>query len=227
MNNNEWNNQPVNNMNNSNNQNNSYIDNSMNQSKTHKKKVNTKLLAIIVGIIIALVTVIVVALKGFSNFSILGTKENTTGSTEYKGADVDYNCMYEYTDEIKKVKIYSDLIFNYKSTGDDGKQNNYQLKIYNKMLLEFENGVLTDSKYKDIVDSFESMECLGLENEEKCAKNHIELGMTNSGWNTVIDRTGNKIEVTYYNIYGMGATATKEDMKEIKEKYEKIDYICK
>lgn len=207
-----------------NNQSNLYNGNSMNQVETPKKKINTKLLAIIIGIII--IIVIVIVSKGFSNSSVLGSNENTTGSTEYKGSDVDYNCTYEYTNEDKKMKVYSDFIFNYKSTGDSGKQYNYQLKIYNKMIVEYGNG-LTDSKYKDFVDSFESLECLGFGDEKKCTESHLELGITDSGWDTVVDRIGDKIEVTYYNIYGMGTTATKEDMKEIIEQYESNGYICK
>lgn len=47
-----------------------------------------------------------------------------------------------------------------------------------------------------------------------------------SGWDTVVDRVGNKIEATYYNIYGMGATATKDKMKELIEQYESNGYVC-
>lgn len=145
---------------------------------------------------------VVVALKGFNNFSVLDSNENTTGSIEYKVSDVDYNCTLEYTNEDRKMKVYSDFIFNYKTTSESVKQYNYQLKIYSKMIAEYESG-LTDSKYKDFVDLFESLECLDSSDEEKYTESHLELGLTNTGLDTVIDRIGNKIEVTYYKIYGL------------------------
>ena len=189
------NNQPVNNsMNNnvSNNFNNiNNNKNNLSSNRLTKKAKNNKLFAIIIGIIVIIIVVVIV-LKGFNSSSVLGSNKNTTGSTEYNSSDVDNNCTYEYSTEDKNMKIYSDFIFNYKTTESNGSQNNYQLKIYSTMVVEYENG-LTDSKYKDFVDTFDSLVCL---NSDECTGNHLELGVTNTGWDTVIDRIGNKIEVT-------------------------------
>lgn len=202
--------------------NNSNINNSVNQVEIPNKKNNTKLLAIIIGVIVIIVIVIVVALK---EFFVFGSNKNTTGSTEYKDSDVDYNCTYEYANEDTKMKVYLDFIFNYKSNREDGNQNNYQLAIYDKMIVEYENG-LTDEEYKEFIDSLESLECFSYGGENKCTESHLELGITSLGWDTIVDRTGDKIEVTYNNVYGLGRTATEEDIRETKEQYASNGYVC-
>ncbi len=209
MNNNEWNNQS----------------NISNNQVNPKKKNNVKLLVTIIGGMIVLGIVIFAVLKIFNISSVISTHKNTTGLSEYSGLDVDYNCVYEYTKNNDKMKEYSDIIFNYKSDRKDGKQNNYQVKVYSKMILEYGNG-LTNSKYKEVIDSFNSLECVSLNEDNKCTGDHLELGITESGWNTVVDRIGNKIEITYYNIYGLGQTATEKDKNELIEQYKNKGYIC-
>ena len=67
---------------------------------------------------------------------------------------------------------------------------------------------------------------ISLNENNKCTGDHLELGITESGWNTVVDRIGNKIEITYYNVYGLGQTATEKDKNELIEQYKNNGYIC-
>ena len=205
-----------------NNQNNLY-NNQNNIAETSKKNNNVKLLAIMIVVIIIVIVIILII---FNNYSVFGSNNNTTGSTEYKGSDVDFNCTYEYTNGDLKIIVYSDFIFNYKTEAESGEENNYQLIRYDKVIVEYENG-LTDDEYKDFVDALEATECFDYGNEDICTESHLELTVTSMGWDTVIDRIGNRIEMTYNNWYGMGRTATSEDIREVKEQYESDGYICK
>lgn len=204
--------------NNANNQNNLYTGNQVETPDNKNNKNNKKLLLIIVGVILIIFFVI----KGFSGSSLSRGSKNTTGSTEYKDSDVDYNCTYEDTNDESTLKLYSDLIFNYKTTGDSGKTYNYQLKKYNKIIIEYKKE-LTDSLYKEYIDSLSSIDCIGT---NKCTGDHLELSISALGYNTVIDRTGNKIIVTYYRIQGLNATATKDDIKDVMEQLKKGGYTC-
>jgi len=195
------------------------LSNNININQVSKKNNKNKKL-LVIAIVIILIITIFITLKGFSND--LGSAKNTTGLDEYKNSDVDYNCKYESSDEDTKLKIYLDFLYNYETDGNNGKKYLYQLKTYTKVIKEYKNG-LTNALYMDFVDSFNSLKCIY---PEDCTNNHLELGLTNKGFNTVIDRNGNKIEVTYYAIYGMGIKATKKDMKEIKQQYEQDGYIC-
>lgn len=224
MNNNEWNNQ-----NNYNNQplNNNYnnglnnLNNQVNQNIAPDKNNNIKLILMILGIVIVVLIVAFAATKLFTNSSIINGHKNTTGSTDYKGSDVDYNCVYEITKGNDKGTMYSDIIFNFKS----GKYN-YQIKEYRKTVYEYANGV-TDSKYKEIVDSLNATECLSIgTTDKKCTGDHLDIGLTSNGWNTIVDRTSNKIVITSYNAYGLGQTASAEDKKDFIDNFIKSGYTC-
>ena len=219
MNNNDLNNNQTNNYNmpnitpdngfNSTNMN--HISNSSNSSNN-----KTKIIIIGVAVLVALI-VIVFLLKGNGKGGTV-----STGSTEYKPSDVAFSCTYTTTNNNVTVTTYSDFIFNYKTKGTNGSQYTYQLKQYNKMVLEFKN-TITDEKYKEFIDDLNSMDCL---NAGSCTENHLELSISKYGWDTVVDRSDKKIEMTYYGIYGMGKTATKEDIDKTKADYEKSGYTC-
>lgn len=149
--------------------------------------------------------------------------KNNTGSTEYSYKDVDLNCIYKSDDGSKNVTIYSDFLFNYKSPGE--KSYNYQAMIFNKKINTYHNG-LTNEIYEDFIDKLFSTYCGGFSAID-CTKDHIEFGITDLGWDTIVDRKGNKIVVTYFNVHGLGKTATKKDIKDIKKSYEDEEYKCK
>lgn len=219
-NNNEFNNNQQSNVNISNsmpngNQNGmNYINNNLNINSK-----NNKIMFIVFWVIA--VVVIVFLLKGCSGSSLGGGK-NTTGSTEYKSSDVDFSCTYVSKSDNLTITTYSDFLFNYKSTATSGTQYTYQLKQYNKMILEFKN-TLTDEKYKEFIDDLNSLDCL---DSGSCTASHLEFSTTKYGWDTVVDRIGNKIEMTYYNLNGMDSTATKDDIKSVKADYESKGYSC-
>ena len=229
--NNEINIKPINNMNNKdnnediNNQKDSYNGLTTNHDEPPKKKINIKLLAIIAAIIIFIVVLLTFIPKIFNNSLKTSKAKNTTGLTVYTDSDVDNNCTYEQTEDNKKIKLYLDLIFNYKSKSNSGNQINYQLRLYSKEIIEYENG-LTDNEYKEFINSLDSMKCISFQGDDVCTEDHLELGITETGWDTVVDRKGNKIEMTYYNIYGTGKTATEKEIKETLERYENNGYIC-
>ncbi len=194
--------------------NNTNLNYSNNDNNTGNK--NNKIIFIIVGVIAA----VVILLLLFNGSSKSG--KNTTGSSEYNSSDVDFSCSYVSKSDNLTITTYSDFIFNYKSTGTSGTQYTYQLKQYNKMILEFKN-TLTDEKYKDFIDDLNSLDCL---DSGSCTGSHLELSTTKYGLNTVVDRSGNKIEMTYYNLNGMGTTATKDDIKNTKASYESKGFTC-
>lgn len=186
-----------------------------NGSNTNNK--NNKTMFIIIGVIAVIAVILIVfLLKGFGGSSLGGGK-NTTGSTEYKSSDVDFSCTYVSKSDNLTITTYSDFIFNYKSS-----QYTYQLKQYNKMILEFKN-TLTDEIYKEFIDDLNSLNCL---DPGSCTGSHLELSTTKYGWDTVVDRIGNKIEITYYNLNGIGINATKNDINNAKVNYESKGYSC-
>lgn len=211
------------------NNNNFYNSNLGNQTK-QKNNNNNKLIYIVIAIVLFIVLIVLLVIPSNNSSSpdsndilpIINSHKNNTGSTEYKGSDVDYNCSFEQENDKNTLKSYSDIIFNYKTKGSNGEQYNYQAVIYNKMIIEYKNG-LTDEAYKEFVESLESIFCI----DADCTANHLELPLTTLGMDTVVDRNGNKIVITYHNFRGLGATATKEDMKMVKDEYEKQGFVCK
>ena len=130
--------------------------------------------------------------------------------------------VFEKANDKNSVKSYSDIIFNYKTKGSSGQQYNYQAYIFNKMIIEYGDG-LTDEEYKEFVDTLNSINCI----DSDCTGNHLVLDISSLGYNTIVDRTVNKIVVTSYKFSGLGVTATKEDMKILKDEYEKQGFVCK
>ena len=180
----------------------------------NKIRKNKKIIAVFGGMLVVVILIIVLSM-------MFSTHKNTTGSTEYKANEVDMNC--QYTDEAKdgsQVTWYMDVIFNYKSESGI----NYQSKVYNKVVREYKKG-LTDKEYEAFTEELNSIECI---NSDYCKKSHLELGITGDyGLDTIIDRSGNKIIITAYNVYGMNAKATNSDRKELKAIFKKDGFTCK
>ena len=143
--------------------------------------------------------------------------KNTTGLIGYDDTDVDYNCIYENSDENPKLKIYSDLIFDYQ-----GEYSDYQLKTFSKMILEYSSDV-TDEDYKKFIEQMNSIGCL----TSDCTLGHLELSISLFGFDTVVDRKTDSIEVTYNNVYGMGEIASKEYIKKQLKEFNDKGYVCK
>lgn len=203
------------NQNNLNNNNNNFNGNMPNNNINKDKKSKNKLI-----IIIIIIVVILIFILGFLSPSLLAKNhENTTGLSEYSSEDVDLNCVTNYEKEDGKRTLYSDLMFNYKKGAS---YNVSQLKTYSKLIIEY-NTTLTDEKYHDFVTELSTTECL---NEHDCKESHLEFSQTELGWNTVIDRKGNKIIVTFDNIYGVGKTLSSKEMREVKDSYEKDGTKC-
>lgn len=202
------NNQPVNNMvydnqPSMNNQYNNY-NNSMNQVNNSNKKMNK--IFLIIGVVVLVVLIIIVIgslLRGSSN------------------SNADYTCtMSEEENNIKKTIIFEGT-FNYKN--DDG--STYQLSEHNKLVIEYADNGLTDSKYNSYMKETFGSYCMI--NDVDCTSNHVKLKTTSLGYDTVIDRNDNKITITYNRYEGLGYSASKSDKNSIISGYKKEGFTCK
>lgn len=171
---------------------------------------NNKTILIIIGVVAVIIILFIFGGKSKSG-------KNTTGSSEYNSSDVDFSCSYVSKGDDFTITTYSDFIFNYKSS-----QYTYQLKQYNKMILGFKN-TITDEKYKEFIDDLNSLDCL---DAGSCTESHLEFSTTKYGWDTVVDRSSNKIELTFYNLNGKGITATKDDINSTRASFESKGYTC-
>ncbi len=193
------------------------IEPSNNLSTTDKQVINNgkgnnnKIKLVIIGAVVLVVLVIVAIL--IKNGILFSKHRNTTGSSEYKGSEVKLNCTASESENGKTITHYMDLL-----TG-----NGY--KIYNKMVIAYDSGI-TDKIYLDFIKNIDLTTCLSKE-EECAASNHLELGLTNIGFDTIVDRSGDKIEVTFYVVGGVNQTSTDDDIKELKRQFEKEGYSCK
>jgi len=181
---------------------------------------NNKLIIIIVAAVVGLIIIgcIIFGLFGKGGSSgggggIFNSHANNTG-LDYKASDVSLNCVNEQSSDKGSIKIYSDILFDYKG---------YQVQQFNKFVANYKE--LTDEDYFEIVKGYGSSECLL--DEEACKKDHVDLSMSSLGWDTKVDRKGNTVTVTSYNIYGKGATASSTEKKEFQEQLEKAGYTCK
>lgn len=183
-----------------------------NLNNLNKKNNKPKTLIIIIGIV-GVITILLISKSG----NILKRHSNTTGLSEYSASDVDLNCVRKKNEKNGSITIYSDFLFNY-NTGI-----NYHHKIYNKIVTEYTNG-LTEEKYKEFIKSLNSSKCnYDISN---CMKDHLELELTSLGWDTKVDRIGNTIETTFYEISGSNRTATNNEIKKTKTTYEKAGFSC-
>ena len=144
------------------------------------------------------------------------------GCGEKSSDDYDLSCVRQEKDGNKVLKLTSNMIFNHKES--NGKTN-YQLKVYNKMEVEYEDG-LTDEDWEKLIQAFDSSAC-GPFSDIDCSANTIDLGLTGEGFETIAIRNGNKATVTYYSLAGLGLTATDEDIQLTKDTYEQAGMTCK
>ena len=201
------NNQPINNMiydnqSSMNNQYNNY-NNSMNQVKNSNKKMNKIFMIIGMVVLVVLIIVVIGSLKSSSN------------------SNLDYTCiMSEEENNVKKTIIFEGT-FNYKD--DDG--STYQLSEHNKLVIEYTNNGLTDSKYNSYMNETFGSYCMI--NDVDCTSNHVKLKTTSLGYDTVIDRNNNKITITYNKYMGLGYSASESYKNSIISGYEKEGFTCK
>ena len=69
----------------------------------------------------------------------------------------------------------------------------------------------------------DSLEC---QNGDACTKDHIKLGVTTFGMDTIADRKEKEVSFTYYKEFGKGEKASKKFIKKTKEEYIKNGYKC-
>ncbi len=134
------------------------------------------------------------------------------------GSNTDYTCTKSSTEGNIKMNITLKGTFN--SKNDSG--TSYKLIENNKLVIEDTDG-LTDSKYEKYVTGIFS-DC---SYDKDCTGNHVKLGLTSLGFDTVIDRSGNKITITYKTYIGAGYNASKSYKKSVINDYIKDDYTCK
>jgi hypothetical protein len=179
-----------------------------------QKKNNTVLIVVLVLVGLFIVVPFVFGfIKGFTGAL---SHKNTTGSSKYKDSDVTYNCSYEETTSTGAKAVYNtDLLFNHEG---------YQLYAYTKIEVTATKDI-TDEQYATLVKGANSSKCVLNANE--CKASHLELGITKYGWDTVIDRSGKKVTITYYGVYGKGYKATKSDEEKSVKTYTDQGYKCK
>ncbi len=191
------NNQPINNIQN----------NNHSQSLTGNNK--NKKIFIIIGAIILIFIIFKLLSSG------TGGHKNTTGSTKYKDSDVALNCQREEKDSESTKTMYLDFVLNY----DDG--TTYQAAQFTKYV-ETHKETLTDDEYKELVDKVR----ISLYDVDY-TKSHIEFDLSTFGFDTVIDRNGNTVEVTGYSVFGAGEKGTNNTKNTLKEEFEEQGYTCK
>ena len=136
-------------------------------------------------------------------------------------SNLDYTCiMSEEENNIKKTIIFEGT-FNYKA--DDG--STYQLSEHNKLVIEYTNNGLTDSKYNSYMNETFGSYCMI--NDVDCTSNHVKLKTTSLGYDTVIDRNDNKITITYNKYMGLGYSASESYKNSIISGYKKEGFTCK
>lgn len=160
----------------------------------------------IIGMVVLVVLIIVVI------GSLLKSSSNS---------NLDYTCiMSEEENNVKKTIIFEGT-FNYKD--DDG--STYQLSEHNKLVIEYTNNGLTDSKYNSYMNETFGSYCMI--NDVDCTSNHVKLKTTSLGYDTVIDRNDNKITITYNKYMGLGYSASESYKNSIISGYKKEGFTCK
>ncbi len=148
---------------------------------------------------------------------------NTTGLSNYKDSDVDMNCVRKSDEDSSAATYYADFLFNHKNADKDSdKLNNYQLYIYNKIFVDYKKN-LSDEEYREFIKSLNSLGCI---NDNDCKEDHLELGVTDLGSDTVIDRKDNKLEITFIVVHEQNKKASKNDIEKMKKNYEAQGYEC-
>ncbi len=142
-----------------------------------------------------------------------GTHKNTTGRKDYSASRVALNCYYEDASDVKTTKTYADFIFNTKE---------YKTIIYYKVEYTYKEKV-TDAKYKEIMDQIGTVMCV---ETDACKKDHVELGTTVYGFETIVDRKENQVIITYYKNYGEKNKVSDNFIEKTKKEYIKNGYKC-
>ena len=186
---------------------------------------NNKLIIIIVAVVVGVIIIgcIIFGLFGKGGSSgggggLFSSHKNNTGG-DYSASDVSLNCTLSKETDKGSGTMYADILFNYKG---------YAMQSYFKVVSEYKS--LTDEEYYSWVDTNygNSAECL-VDNVDgnKCHKDHLDLGITSDGWDTVIDRKGTKITTTYKSVLSANQTATDEEQAKFKTELEKQGFTCK
>ena len=187
--------------------------NQLNNNSNNKNKY-LKYAVIVVGVIVAIVGIYFI----FTNvIGVGGGHKNTTGLSSYTDSDVGLNCHQTFNNSDNNTDIYMDYIFN--------KDNH--TTVYMKTIKNYPNG-LTDEKYAEFIktfDSYDELKCSSY--DEECLKNHHEFPSSGTGFDIVIDRKGNTIEMTNNMITGYGEKVTNKDIRSIKDELKEQGYTCK
>ncbi len=132
----------------------------------------------------------------------------------YKASDVSFSCTYEESNEIKTIKRVADFVFNTK--------DKYKARVYFKTIYTYQE-TISDEKYQEIIGQLDSPQCVP---DHPCTDNHLQLGVTALGSNTLLDRKDNTIEITYYKSYGENQKATQDFIESTKKEYSKNGFTC-
>lgn len=145
---------------------------------------------------------------------LAGGHKNTTGSTIYTDSDVTLNCTNTNTSENRTLTTYVDVLFN--------TTRGYQAEQHFKLVAKY-NETISDEKYKEILKEVDASQCLFASD---CKDDHLELGLTTLGFNTVVDRNGDTIQITFYKANGQGFKANQTDIDLVKKTYEGENFTC-
>ena len=146
-----------------------------------------------------------------------------TFSNAYEVSDIDYRCEVTTLENGGEAKDTIDLLFDFK---------NYQLKAYHKIVATFKEG-LTDEKYEEFVSNLNVLDCIefGKTIADKCKASHLEFGSTSLGFDTVVDRKGNSIELLYHQDSGSYSYGhqklTDSEIEEVLNQLKGSGYTCK
>ncbi len=150
----------------------------------------------------------------FTGCEVAGGHKNTTGSTKYKDSEVGLNCTNTTTTEKATIATNMDFLFNSKG--------GYQMEVYTKIVAKY-NSTISDEDYKKVVQNVDASQCIW---GNDCLKDHLELGITTMGFDTVIDRNGDTVTITSTQLVGSGYKAEQSDIDLAKSSYEAEGFTC-
>ena len=155
-----------------------------------------------------------------------GNHINNTGSADYEGKDVTFNCIQtqEDTEKNRTVSAYDDLLVNYQG---------YSYFDYSKIEYDY-HGItsIDDDTWCSFIhnvggtsNQITTIDC------PYRGQNSVNLGISTlggtSGMNTMVTREGNKIILTYYKVRGMGQTLQGNQIRELKTSMEQAGFRCR
>ena len=182
-------------------------------------KGNIRIIIIVVGLLIICVGI---GYFIFKNIGLSGSHKNTTGLTGYKDSDVTFSCSQSQYDSVgnRNITSYIDVLAN---------KDGYAYQDYTKFVYEYSQyTTIPDDAFCKFIKDIGGSKVISMSNDCGAYKgqNTVDLGLTNSGWDSVLTRSGNTITFTYRSIAAANQKMTRSEITQYKNKLESSGYTC-